>query len=168
LAKAIKEAVGKNKLIFAAASNTGQYGSRAWPATATGVFAIHATNDHGTVDTDLNPQPSEILDNFATFGCNVVSFWDGQYRSISGTSFATPIAAAIAANIVEFIRRKLPDIADQFTKYSTMKRLFKERMTPDGPAGSYHILKPWVQELWSEENDIENVCRELHEFDTFG
>ncbi|KAJ2987334.1 hypothetical protein NUW58_g4566 [Xylaria curta] len=171
LAQEIETMVVKKKLIFAASSNTGQFGGRAWPATAPGVFAIHATNEHGTVDTDMNPEPLPSKDNFATLGCKIESYWNGHFRSISGTSFAAPIAAAIAANIIEFIRRQLPDVAEEFTSYRIMRGLFRDHMTMNSTGGIYHKFKPWAKGLWDEENEMEDVCKELrriHRIYTYG
>ncbi|KAI3320650.1 peptidase S8/S53 domain-containing protein [Xylariaceae sp. AK1471] len=167
LAQEINKMVMNSKLIFAAASNTGQFGGRTWPATAPGVFAIHATNEYGTVDTDMSPEPHPHKDNFATYGCDIESYWKDHYRSISGTSFAAPIAAAIAANIVEFIRRQQPSIAEVFTNYRIMSGLFRRHMTVNSKDGKYHTFMPWAKGLWDEDNEIEDVGEKLYEIYTF-
>lgn len=161
VAKVIKDLVSNNKLIFAAASNTGGYGSRLWPASSVGVFAIHATNESGktnTIDTNMNPPPLTGKDNFATFGCDVVSYWKGHYRSISGTSFATPVAAAIGANILEYARRTQPEnVANGLTRYGAMRDLFRDRMTPNNVDGHYHCFHPWVEGLWDGGTDPKDI-----------
>jgi subtilisin family serine protease len=95
----------KGKLIFAAASNSGGNGRRAYPAKETGVFAIHATEEDGTSPKDLNAPRDSSADNFATLGCDISSYWKGEDVFITGTSFAAPVAASIAANGLAFVRR---------------------------------------------------------------
>lgn len=158
----------ENKLVFAAASNTGGNGSRTWPANQVGVFCIHAANERGTVDPDMNPHALAGRDNFATYGCGIESYWNGHYRSISGTSFATPIAAAIAANIIDIARRKLPSHeADELSRYKTMKDLFRTHMTDNHLDGRYHYIKPWKEGLWDQASDADQVVQKLQNILTF-
>lgn len=157
LATVIKNLIDRNKLIFAAASNTGGFGSRQWPAKEIGVFAIHAANETGTVDSDMNLQPQTPGDNFTTFGCEVDSFWEGHRRLISGTSFATPVAAAIAANILEYARRKHSNIAGNLARYGAMRTLFRNYMTPNNADGVYHSFYPWAKGLWDGETDAKQI-----------
>ncbi|KAI8634153.1 hypothetical protein F5Y19DRAFT_412143 [Xylariaceae sp. FL1651] len=159
---AIRDLLSANKLIFVAASNTGGFGSRLWPASRPGVFAIHATNEFGNVDINLNPQPIAHADNFATYGCDIESYWKGHHRSISGTSFATPVAAAIAANVLEYARRTLSEpIIKDFTRYSAMQALFRRHMTPNSVDGVYHRFHPWAEGLWDGDTDSEEIGRVL-------
>lgn len=151
------------KLIFAAASNTGANGSRSWPASQRGVFCIHATNERGVANPGLNPVALSHQDNFATLGDTVRSHWDGKSRCISGTSFATPVAAAVAANVLEFARQHLArDHADVFARYGVMRRLFRDHMTDNGGSdGVYHYIKPWRTGLWDEGADVEAIAKKL-------
>lgn len=159
LAQVIKDLISNNKLIFVAASNTGGYGSRLWPASCFGVFAIHATNEFGTPDTNMNPPPLPTKDdNFATYGCNVESYWKGHYRSISGTSFATPVAAAVCANILEFARRTQDKtVVNGLTRYSAMRALFRDHMTLNNLNGHYHCFHLWTKGLWDENEDRDGI-----------
>ena len=160
----IEDLIFENKLIFVAASNTGGYGSRPWPASRLGVFAIHAANEFGKVDDNMNPQPVPGKDNFATFGCDVVSYWNGHHRSISGTSFATPVAAAIAANVLEFARRTQKEtVVKGLSRYSAMRRLFREHMTTNNVDGVYHCFHPWAKGLWDDDADFKNIGQVLKE-----
>ncbi|KAL8375692.1 hypothetical protein RB595_007009 [Gaeumannomyces hyphopodioides] len=162
--QAIRDLTYDNKLIFVAASNTGGYGLRLWPASMLSVFAIHAANEFGNVDRNMNPSPQPSGDNFATFGYGVKSYWKGHYRVISGTSFATPVAAAIAANILEFVRRtQPPNIIKDFTKYGVMRKLFRERMTENRGDGVYHLFKPWAEGLWDGRMDRKSIDEVLLE-----
>lgn len=157
----IKDLVSKNKLIFAAASNTGGFGSRMWPATAPGVFAIHATDRFSAIPNDINPPALQDKDNFATLGCGVKSHWSGQYVSISGTSFATPTAAAIAANILDYARRtETEDVVKGLTRYSAMRNLFRE-MSPGKSDGIYHCFHPWILGLWDGSAEAKSKIRDV-------
>lgn len=155
----IQDLISRQKLIFAAASNEGSYGSRMWPAKQRGVFAIHATNDLGEPDYKLNPGFQSDGDNFAVLGSQVQSYWDGKHRSISGTSFASPVAAAIAANVLEIARRTLPaSFARGLTRYGVMRRLFREHMSGNTVNGVPHIVTPWQAGLWDNNTPQEKVA----------
>ncbi|KAF5602526.1 WD domain-containing protein [Fusarium pseudocircinatum] len=83
LAQVIQDLVDcRQKLIFAAASNEGPLGTRMWPAKAPGVFAIHATNDLGHLDTALNPGKESDRDNFAVFGSQIESYWAAWFPAL--------------------------------------------------------------------------------------
>jgi hypothetical protein len=97
----------KNILLFAAASNKGREFGATFPASDPSVICIYATDGHG-YGTKLNPQIHNRKTRFATLGHAVKSIKagtkTGEARG-SGTSYATPIAAAIAANILELALR---------------------------------------------------------------
>ncbi|KAF5593782.1 subtilisin [Fusarium subglutinans] len=121
LKQVLDKLVLDRKLIFAAASNSGGNRSRPWPANHPGVFCIHVTNERAVPNLNMNPVAKSTMDNFATLGENIQSYWQGEERCISGTSFATPVAAAIAANILEFARRNLrADEANALQAYGPM------------------------------------------------
>ncbi|KAM0555886.1 hypothetical protein ACHAPJ_006288 [Fusarium lateritium] len=115
LEKAIKNAQFNDVLLFAAASNDGANAKRAWPARHSGVICVHSTTADG------NPSPFNPVaipgDNFAVVGEAVEGAWpqhlcDKQVDESclthkSGTSFATPIAAGIAAFLLQYARSKL-------------------------------------------------------------
>lgn len=161
----INRLVREKKLIFAAASNTGGNGSRPWPASHPGVFCIHATDERGVTNPRMNPTALGNVDNFATLGDKIESYWGGKRRCISGTSFATPIAAAIAANVLDFARRHLaPDDANMFARYGVMRILFRNHMTENGDAnGVYHYIKPWRKGLWEVGAESVMVVEKLKE-----
>ncbi|KAJ0137111.1 Vacuolar calcium ion transporter [Fusarium oxysporum f. sp. albedinis] len=107
LNKVLNRLILNCKLIFTATSNSGGNKSRPWLASHPGVFCIHTTNQRGNTNRDINPTAQYSKDNFATLSKNIKSYWNGEKRYISGTSFATLIAAAMAANILEFAQRNL-------------------------------------------------------------
>ena len=155
----INHLVDGGKLIFAAASNTGNNGNRSWPASHRGVFCIHATDEGGDKVSRLNPPPSPVLDNFATLGHDIESFWDAKHRSVSGTSFASPIATAIAANVLEFVGREIGDeTAEFFKRYGTMRELFRKRMASS--IDGYDYLRPWNKGLWDGRCKTD-ICQDL-------
>ncbi|KHN96553.1 intracellular serine protease [Metarhizium album ARSEF 1941] len=160
LQDALKLLVHDKKLIFAAASNVGGNKPRPWPAKEPGVFCIYATDERGIPDLNLNPSLSSIGDNFATLGCGIESYWEGDYRLISGTSYAAPMAAAIAANILEFARRHIPEVAESFCIYKTMRDLFRHHMTANNADGLYHQILPWNDGLWDNQS-VGDVCQRL-------
>lgn len=51
---------------------------------------------------DMNPNPVGNWDNSTTLGVAVPLKWKNKTVCKSGTSFASPVAAAIAANVLEF------------------------------------------------------------------
>jgi len=117
----------------------------------------------------MNPARLERpWDNFSTLGVRIDSCWDGQDVCISGTSFATPVAAAIAANSLEFIRRKLNqegDMPEFFSRFAGMRLLFHEMADYiDG----YDYVRPWKEGLWDDTNvdDMEAICERLREIYT--
>ncbi|EWG35898.1 hypothetical protein FVEG_14583 [Fusarium verticillioides 7600] len=166
LERVLDKLVLNRKLIFAAASNSGGNRSRPWPANHPGVFCIHATNERAVPNLNMNPVAKSSVDNFATLGENIQSYWQGEERCISGTSFATPIAAAMAANILEFVRRNLRvDEAYALQAYGPMRRLFRYKMTDNGETnGAYHCIKPWSDQLWGSGANNEHVARVFSEF----
>jgi subtilisin family serine protease len=105
--EAIHLAAGKMVLMFAAASNNGANGTiaRSYRARdSSSVFGIYSTDFNGRSST-FDPPPAELDYNFSTLGENISSVWTGNAEfSLTGTSVSTPIAAATAALVLEFIR----------------------------------------------------------------
>ncbi|KAJ3489095.1 hypothetical protein NLG97_g6066 [Lecanicillium saksenae] len=167
MAKIIEELVANGKLVFAAASNGGGNEPRAFPAKADGVFCIHVSDGKGN-KTGINPPawPGDI--NFSTLGNIIPSKWQGTEVYVSGSSFAAPFAASIAANALEFIRHTLTNPNDDpgyFYRYQGMYDLF--RCLSDR-IDDYDYVKPWKRHLWDEGTHWEGTREALRAIACFG
>jgi hypothetical protein len=118
----INVAYNNDIIIFAAASNKGHNHPVPYPAWRSNeVLCIYATDGLGN-PYDGNPaRLTASAYHFATLGVAVKSAWQqpqqakdapsyhSEERRKTGTSFATPIAAGIAAYILEFARANQMD-----------------------------------------------------------
>ncbi|KAF4633529.1 hypothetical protein G7Y89_g4593 [Cudoniella acicularis] len=121
---AIIHASTKNTIILAAAGNEGANSRPAWPARSSNVMAIHASDGFGNKGLfTANIIPTS--DNFTFPGTDVLSFWPknlgkGVLLRQSGTSCSTPIAAGLAAVVLEiaglYLARK-KDVAPEMERY---------------------------------------------------
>ncbi|KAL2067620.1 hypothetical protein VTL71DRAFT_15716 [Oculimacula yallundae] len=145
---AIRQALARPVLIFAAASNNGTRRDVAFPASMTGVFCINSANGDGG-PSKFNPElkPDQV---FSIIGENVKSSWTTDenatpHKSMTGTSVATPIAAAVAALVLEYVIQNDPesflvDQLDEFKEYDGMSKIFSlMSRTRDG----YKNIVPW-------------------------
>ncbi|KAL7928237.1 peptidase S8/S53 domain-containing protein [Trichoderma chlorosporum] len=155
LEDAIDRAYGKKVLIFAAASNSGGRLGRAYPASSSQVICVHSTNTLGT-PSDFSPTAEPDNLNFATVGESVESAWpmllchdltnpQRYVKSRSGTSYATPIMAGIAAFLLQYARLHLPEKASSALKRKEkMEALLKrcaERGPNYAPRGKYYYVE---------------------------
>ena len=165
----LKQALNKEVLVFAAASNGGastSHASQTWPANDGRVFGAYSANFLGK-GSDFNP-PERQGDGFSHFkflGEDVESAWPKSakrgghtpptqevvkiYQSplqrMSGTSVAAPVAAATAAVFIEFVQQNKEgddELEDLVKSPEGMKDIFNEIGVPK----TGHILKfvlPW-------------------------
>jgi subtilisin family serine protease len=110
----IRQCLNEGIMVFASASNDGGEGSRTYPAKYPRVVCVHSATWQGKV-SDFNPGP-EGHDNFTVVGEKVRPTWrskpttePGITRYKSGTSYATPVAVAVAAFMIGYIRKQWPD-----------------------------------------------------------
>jgi hypothetical protein len=113
--EALEFAERHNLLLLAASSNVGGNTGRArrWPGSRHNVISMCATDGNGA-ECERNPPPRDNTSNFATFGVTAPVWWSVDSHDFdvemciyrTGTSVATPIAAAIAALIIESVWRK--------------------------------------------------------------
>lgn len=148
--RALRHATERDVLVFAAASNDGANAeiSRSWPARDdTRVFCVHATDRDGA-SWARNPPRESAVANFATVGVDVLSAWkDGVMVGKTGTSVATPVAAATAALFIDFAR--LPRLkgknienVDKVASFRGMRLLLLASSVIIGEH-NFRYIKPW-------------------------
>ena len=152
---AIRLADRRGVLVVAAASNSGGNRPIAWPARMDQVLCINAADAFGN-PCDFTPTYRSHSDNFSVLGKSVKPCWpdhlgEGTTKEKSGTSTATPIAAGIAAIVLDFMRitlsERLEIIPDDeiaiYRKLRTtagMRSIF--RLMADQRA-NYDYVVPW-------------------------
>ncbi|EXK77688.1 hypothetical protein FOQG_17614 [Fusarium oxysporum f. sp. raphani 54005] len=146
------------RLIFAAASNSGKNDPRAFPANDDRwVICVHASEGNGE-DGGINPEIQSGF-NFMTLGMglelmereNFVK--NGRARSRfksvvkSGTSFATPIAAGIAATVLDLVSRVdaiNPRAKKKLKRPEGMEKMLRLMSTPKGGLRDrLYYMAPW-------------------------
>lgn len=151
----LKEAMNKNILVFAAASNDRQLDADGYPITfparMEGVFCINShTADTNSKWSHFNPNAMDRRDNFSTVGEN--HFVGTARRTLEGTSYAVPIAAGIAALVLELERiyrseHKTLGLADREQEWArnhmTMKGVFRSMCYPEFRFGRENAILPW-------------------------
>ncbi|KAK4201197.1 hypothetical protein QBC40DRAFT_324993 [Triangularia verruculosa] len=151
---AIVAAKSQRILIFAAASNHGgTYGGLrhaatvSFPARMSDVISVFSTNPC-IEPSSFNPKPSPVGYNFAILGENITLHPDENDNRalLSGTSFATAVAAGVAARLLDFSRH--PDAttwikrADDLRLTDGMSAIFAY-MAKDENKKGYHCMRPW-------------------------
>ncbi len=161
LDQALKKARGHDIITFAAASNFGNHESVAWPARdPERAICVHSSIDLGTDCSKFTPKAHSGTINFMTVGEKICSHWPvskgGGFRTMSGTSTATPVATAIAALLLAFTRQgvvdeeKKKDVEDQIGSVR-LQELWKMRTLLKHiciEVENYHWLQPLL--LWSQ------------------
>ncbi|TXC10464.1 hypothetical protein FocTR4_00005991 [Fusarium oxysporum f. sp. cubense] len=137
----------KSTIFLAAAANHGSHGPRTFPANHDSVICIHASDGNGK-DGGISPDPESTDDNFMILGI-ALELGDGRK---SGTSYAAPMAASMAAHII-YTAENLLDLTDT-AKYRLrtgrgMREMFR-LMCGRNCTGGYRFLAPWV-ELWTKD-----------------
>ncbi|XWW94759.1 hypothetical protein V2A60_002707 [Cordyceps javanica] len=167
--QAVRRAVNRQKLIFAAAANHGNAKYMAYPAWEPGVFAIHSADADGTPST-FNPRDTAGRGLFSAIGEAVASSWicpDGTTtttsttsttttttttssptRRMTGTSVATPVAAGVAALVLQVAslpssepgtRDTLARLLPLLRRYPVMRDVLR---AISGDRGGYSNLLP--------------------------
>lgn len=132
LRRAIINAHANGVLMFAAASNTGAHAlpapGPAFPARHTNVFCIYAGDGMGNF-LRASPQTRKNYFNFLALGEAVESAWPRSLceepwkKRKSGSSFATPIVAGVAASFLRYARQNLSEEdAERCKEFDTMQR----------------------------------------------
>ncbi|KAI0103355.1 hypothetical protein GGR51DRAFT_524641 [Nemania sp. FL0031] len=160
----------KGTILLAAASNNGQNGKRTFPARHGEVIAIHSLDGFGNDIGGMNPSREGYFENFGTLGLGIKTLWHkppsepgllsdiqvmtAEYKS--GSSFATPIAAGIVANCIEWIDYMNAEGYLHKTQYSLLRQpkgiriMLRKQSTKVNDILS---IAPWT--LW--EPDVEEI-----------
>lgn len=153
-------AASKNVLVFAAAGNVGHNQPVDFPASDSNAITIFSCDGVGKLPVpDTNPAPTDGGTRFFTLGEGVESYWprapNGRDHR-SGTSIATPIAAAAAALVLEFANQikdileeepDYPDIQDALWWLKTrdgMRAVFRDLMSATVKDGTQTDSRSWL------------------------
>jgi hypothetical protein len=141
---AILQAYSKNVILIAAAANHGGLENVSYPANQEQVICISSTDGHGNASR-FNPSPQQC-NIFSVLGEAVPS--NGAERK-SGTSFAAPIAAGIAAVTIEYLnKRKVSwlderrDVASRIKSRKGILAVMKNNLS-SGERDGFRFLRPW-------------------------
>lgn len=145
--EAIKHAHSNGVLLFAAACNDGNNhpSGVAWPANEPRVICVHSGDGLG----NKSPYTPESRDNMRimVLGECIKSAWPEKFslpenhKYMSGTSCAAPIAAGIAAVLLDYSRGVLSSEEwETFHESDKMRKMFR-RLTDDSRAPGYWWIK---------------------------
>lgn len=139
--EAINKAEAQGIIILAAASNKGANAPRAFPARMDNVIAIHATDGMGN-PCGFNPNPWPKVFNLSTLGTDIPSPLEDDKFVPKGTSYSTPIAAGMAANILTLVESFHGPDNDDLTQYRAHRREGMQAMFESfaGLRGSYDYI----------------------------
>ncbi|KAJ4310138.1 hypothetical protein N0V84_011131 [Fusarium piperis] len=159
------------RLMFAAASNSGKNEPRAFPASDNPyVFCVHASTGNGH-DGGINPETGSDF-NFMTLGMGLdllerENFTKNgrsraRYKKVvkSGTSFATPIAAGIAATVLDLAARTSAIdkwTRDNLKRFDGMEKMLRLMSTPKGNVNDRMCyMAPWQhwESGWEREEAL--------------
>lgn len=161
--EAIRAADLSRRLLFAAASNVGGNGPRTYPASSSRVICVHAVDGRGNDTGGMNPPVDGWPDRFATLGLGIQCSWNKKVVYKSGTSFAAPVAAGIAANVLDYAAYSVEQgklslqKAKNLREGDGMKKLFTQLLSIKRQG--YRYVAPW--HLWKNELDDEYVWGRL-------
>jgi hypothetical protein len=162
--KAIRHAHNNGITIFAAASNDGNNRPDhvCWPARALEVICVHSGT--GTGQSSWFTPGSHDNQRIMVLGECIKSAWPPRLQSeknvkfMSGTSCAAPIAAGIAAIVLDYARQVLPEEEwKRLRRVDCMQRML-ERMKDDR-VRNYWWIRPW--DFFSKENTSEWIRDEM-------
>lgn len=162
--QAIKSAMEQTRppIFFAGVSNGGFNNTPLYPAIHPDVIAMHSLDGNGNDTGGLNPPASPNLGTFGTLGIGITLSWKGKSAVKSGSSYASPIAAGIAANCLQWLEwvkeRKMLSERDYWKLRTVegMRYMFQQQATGRETAGSIEHVAPW--NLWKDEMTDQDVC----------
>jgi hypothetical protein len=175
--QAIYDAYSKDKIILAAASNSGSIIPNrrvSYPARIQGqVLSIRSASGQ-SVRSHASPKPSDGDDNFMILGEGIEVAWPRHLnggnltRYVSGSSFATPVAAGIASLVMEFSKqrdKKGPNVskesADTLWTYRGIRKIFRYMSVIDDQSVNVEcsMICPW--KLFDPDRDYEGYGLEI-------
>lgn len=163
--EAIEHARSQRVLMFASASNGAGNSPVSYPARSGHGIPVFAMDGGGNFYLRTPTAERALGYNFATLGVEVESWWPESLcgdspnprKRSSGTSIATPIVAASAANVLSFFLQ-YSDVAalseaerntawDRLRTPEGMKGVLREMTDRNPRVPGYDYLQPWL--LWS-------------------
>lgn len=165
---ALKKAAEQDIIMFAAASNNGANDGRAFPASDDRVICVHSTDGKGT-PSGFSPRAKKDCPNFAVPGECIKSSWprhsgvpDGTAIK-SGTSFATPVAVSVAANVLRYGREHLGrELYAKLRSLRGIKAIFNLMEDDQSHAKDhYNYLVPW--HLFDDRREDAHIIRMMEE-----
>lgn len=164
---AILYAFLKSKILFAATANDGGSGGVAYPANDPLVIGVNSSDGKGN-KSGFSPSPRTNTDNYCTVGEAIESLWPnpkGQWVKVSksGTSYATPIAAGMAASLLDYAKLKMKLGKSELERlhcYKGMRAVFNLMKDVEKRDG-YDFVAPWW--LWKAGRPIEHVHNLIRE-----
>ena len=166
--EAIKTAYSKDIILFAAASNGGNCGVT-YPAKYHEVICVFSTDGMGNASACNPTETRKPGYQFATLGEAVKSAWPTMLdkekgaprRRKTGTSFATPIAAGVAACVLEFaLMNDLDDgLYGVLKQHQGMVEILAKHLSVK--RGKLHYIQPW--QLFSKDRQADSILFMLKE-----
>ncbi|OTA01477.1 hypothetical protein A9Z42_0018300 [Trichoderma parareesei] len=154
---AIAKADANKVLLFAAASNSGGRLPRAYPASSSHVICVHSTDTMGNA-SNFSPTAQPYSLNLATVALKK------YVSSRSGTSYATPIMAGIAAFLLQYARLHLPEQASRLQKKENMEALLRrcaERGSNYTPRDNYFYVALSLDRQTLFGRDLDKINDEI-------
>lgn len=134
----------KGCVMFASSVSDSATGTLQFPTSRYGVIKVHSADGYGQ-SSAFNPPPSRHDNNFTFLGEGLpLELKNGNAAYSSGTSFATPVAAAIAALLLTFVRMNSEHIAkdvEEFLKNPMWIEIILQYMSSSRDA--YDYVVPW-------------------------
>lgn len=153
ISQALEHAKRKKVTVFAAASNSGNRGKVAFPASKSdAVICVNSYN--GDCEISGFSPPPKPFDKFSILGECVKSTWlqaddsvtkdseGAAWKYETGTSMATAILASVAALILQFGREHGVNLQYNALESPSGIRQVLSNMSEHG--GKYDIVLPWL------------------------
>lgn len=160
---AIDEAERNGVIMFAAASNYGGHTGRSFPARLEKVLCIHASDGNGN-KSGIDPSPKLGRENFTTLGIGIPSITEAGVR-LSGTSYSTPVAAGIAANVLRFVQHLNESglLSDEYRKEAFSRMGMRSiLLAMSNTIDDYHFIVPWWK-MWDTASSPQKVAWKIEE-----